>query len=252
MGKGFKERIAFEVLMILAMLLLYCLITAMWPLVFLVVPGIIIAALRLLFVSSKKKPDTPAPIIAQPEPRRPDNEQDIVRIAFGVLQRRVTEQVASRYPAARWVWETANSMERLSEDLPLTILLNRACGFRKAAVKTHNLRFCSIIYDTVGADRIDEPPLEADMDGDTGREDPSDNAEPVDYTFIAFQWVETNLLDLNSRCNDAIAENRTTLLIPARDLPNPDSWPAVCEELTRNGFAEADVQADGICVSLPE
>jgi hypothetical protein len=143
-------------------------------------------------------------------------------------------------------------MGRFAESLPLTILLNRAGGFRRAVVKTHNLQFCGLVYETAGTGRPDEPPPETDMDGDTGCEDVTDPEEPVDYALIAFQWVEGNLLGLNNRCNDAIAENRTTLLIPARDLPHPDSWAEICDELTRNGFAEADATADGITVSLPQ
>lgn len=252
MGRNSKERIVFEVLMILGMLALFCLITRLWPLLFLVIPGILIAALRLLSVSAKKKMDDQAPAPAPPEPRRPDTEQDIIRIAFGVLQRRVTEQVTSRYPAARWVWEFPNAMERFTEDLPLTIILNRAGGFRRAMVKTHNLQFGGITYETAETGRPDEPPPEVDMDGDTGCEDAPDAGETVDYALIAFGWVESNLLILNNHCNDAIAENRTTMLIPISDLPHSDSWPQICEELIRNGFAEAAVQSDGIIVSLPE
>ncbi|MCL2343191.1 MAG: hypothetical protein FWC62_04735 [Firmicutes bacterium] len=91
MGKGFKDRIAFEVLMILAVLLLFCLITRVWPLVFLVVPGILITALKLLSLSGKRKPESTGPAASPPAPPRPDTERDVVRIAFGILQRRVTE-----------------------------------------------------------------------------------------------------------------------------------------------------------------
>lgn len=252
MGKGFKERIAFEVLVILMALLLFCLITRLWPLVFLVVPGILIAALRMLFLPAKKKTDDPIPAVTPPEPPQPDNEQDVIRIAFGILQRRVTEQVTSRYPSARWVWELPDTMERFAGGLPLTILLNRAGGFRKAMVRVHSLQFHSLIYEAADTGRPDEPPPELDDDGDPGDTGVPEAGDTVDYALIAFQWVEANLLDLNSRCNDAIAEGQTTLLIPASDLPHLDSWPEICGELTRNGFTEADAQEDGIEVALPK
>lgn len=252
MSKQSKERIAFEVIMILMMLALFCLITRLWPLLFLVVPGILIAAIRLLFVSAKKNDEPSAPISAPPEPQRPETEQDVIRIAFGILQRRITEQVISRYPSARWIWDVPNAIERFSKSESLTILLNSAGGFRRAAIQVSNLQFCGVIYDTTDTGRPDEPPPEADADGDPGYEGEPESDEQVDYALIAFQWVEANLLTLNNRCNDSIAEGLTTLLIPAGELPHPDSWTEVCAVLTCNGFREAVAQENGIRVSLPE
>ncbi|MCL2343533.1 MAG: hypothetical protein FWC62_06520 [Firmicutes bacterium] len=251
MGKEFKERIAFEVLMILGALILLCLITRLWPLIFLVIPGILIAALRLLFLSAKKNPDVPEPIAPPPRPPRLDTEGDVIRVAFSILHRRVTERVMSQYPDARWVWENSNPMGRFAENLPLTILLNRAGGFRKASVLAHNLQFCGLTYDTVETGDSEEPP-EVDADSDPENENTTELGEAVDYALTAFQWVDANLLNLNNRCNNAIAEGQTTLLIPAGDLPHPDSWPEVCEELMRNGFSEAVVQANGINVIIPK
>lgn len=251
MGKGFKERIAFEVLMILGALALFCLITRLWPLLFLVVPGILIAAIRMLALSAKKKPDMPIPATI-PQPPRPDTEQDVIRIAFGILQRRITEQIISRYPSARWVWEIPNAIERFAGDLPLMILLNRAGGFRRATVQVRSLQFCDLVYENAEPDRSDEPLRDPDVDDDAENEDAPAADEPVDYALIAFQWVEANLLSLNSRCNDVIADGLTGLLISASDLPHPDSWAEVCVELTRNGFADASVQEDGIRVELPK
>jgi hypothetical protein len=250
MNKGFKERITFEVLMILIVLVLLCLITRIWPLVFLVVPGILIAALRLLFLSAKKKTDVPIPAAAPPEPPRAHMEQDVIRIAFGILQCRVAEQVASHYPAARWVWEVPNAMDCFARDMPLTILLSRAGGFAKAAVQVHNLRLCGLVYETAETDKPDEPPPDADTDGDG--EDAPETDGAVDYALIAFQWAEANLLALNGRCNESIANGETILLIQSHDLPHPDSWPEICAELTRNGFAGAEVEENGILVTIPK
>ena len=252
MGKHTKEQVAFEVLTILGALALFCLITRLWPLLFLVVPGILIAALRMLFISAKKSRGAPPPAAIPPEPQRQETEMDVVRIAFGILQRRIAEQVTSRYPGARWVWEAPNAMERFAAELPIAVLLNRAGGFRRAAVQVHSLRFCGLDYEAAEPGRPDEPPLEIDIDGDTGREYPPDAGCDIDYALTAFQWAETNLLALNNRCNDAIAGGHPSLLIPACDLPHPDSWPDVCDELIRNGFAGADIQTGGIAVAIPE
>jgi hypothetical protein len=249
MGKNDKSRIAFEALMILLALGLFCVVTRIWPLVFLVIPVALIAALRLLFVSVKKA-DAPAPPITITAPPRSDSEEDIIRIAFGVLQRRVTEQVTTRYPAARWVWDVPNAMERFAQSEPLVILLNGAGGFRKAAVQVNNLQFRGLLYETVKSDIPEEPPL--DEGGDPGIPDEASAQAPVDYSILAFGWVQTNLSRLNELSNIAIADGRDTLLIPADTLPREESWEVVCRELTRNGFADAGMQENGILVTVPK
>jgi hypothetical protein len=233
--------------MIMLALGLLCMITRIWPLLFLVIPGIIIAALRLLFLSAKKESDNEAPAVSAPVPR-PETGRDVISIAFGFLQKRITHEIISRYPNARWVWEAPNAIERFAENLPLTILLNSAGGYRKASVRVSNLQFCGLVFVTAQAT---EPPPEIDFDGDTGSVGAPDDGS-VDYALIAFQWVEANLLDLNNRCNDAIADGQAAMLIPARDLPHPDSWDAVCVELTRNGFSEAVAMENGISAMIPK
>lgn len=252
MDKNFKGRIAFEVIIILGALVLFCLIVRLWPLVFLVIPGILIAAIRLLSLSSKKNAEIPPQSADMPIPKRPENEQDVVRIAFGVLQLRVTEAVISRYPDARWVWGVPNSIDRFANNLPLTILLNKSGGYGRAEVQTNCLRFAGLVFPSLESPKPDVPPREADNEGDPDSEYMTGGNQAVDYALIAFQWVEANLLTINSRCNEAIAEKRTTILIPACELPHQDSWPGVCSELMRNEFIDAEVQPDGISVELPK
>jgi len=138
-------RIAAEILIILAVLAIFCVITSLWPLVFLVIPGILIAALRLLFLKAKKKPDKPKAANV-PASLPEQTEQDVLRIAFGILQRRITEQVTSRYPAARWIWDVPDAMDCFAENKPLVILLNQAGGFKKAKIQVYNLQFRGILY----------------------------------------------------------------------------------------------------------
>lgn len=248
MNKNIKSRVAFEVLVILGALLLLCYITRLWPLLFLVIPGILIAAIRLLFYSVHKNEDvTPPPAAASPDPPRQDTEQDVTRMAFGILQRRVTDQVTASYPDARWVWEAPNAMERFADGLPLNILLNRAGGFQKAAVQIHNLRFNGLLYETV--EDLDETGSDSDEENDS---DPDVDTDHTDYSALAFEWVDANMLALNTRCNESLAHGETTLLIPAHDLPQANSWPDICAELKRGGFASADTGEDGILVTLPK
>jgi hypothetical protein len=248
MNKASNGHIAFEVISLLGMLALFCVVTRIWPLLFLVVPGILIAAVRLLFISVQ----TPQPVIpeTQPAPQLPVSEQDVLRVAYGVLQRRITEQVTGRYPVARWIWNVPNAMDRFAQGLPLTVVLSQAGGYKKAEVQVHNLQFRGLLYESV----IPEAQKETAQDTDDKPDAPEDapqETEPADYSLLAFEWCEANLLRLNDLCNAAIAGNSESLLIPADMLPHEDSWEWICQELTRNGFPEAVISNGGIQVGLP-
>ena len=128
--------------------------------------------------------------------------------------------------------------------------MNNAGGYRKATVWTRELMFCDLVYETVASDA--EPTIEPEDDASSEDESSPDTpAEPVNYELLAFEWVEKNILNLNTRCNEAIAEGEETYLIRAELLPIVDSWPDICEELLHNGFTEAEVLEDGIQVNLP-
>jgi len=264
----------FEALMIILALLLFCVIMKLWPLVFLVIPGILIAALRLLYLSAKRAPDKPETTTAPSKPPRLDTEQDVVRIAFGILQRRITEHVNSRFPEARWIWETPNAYECFTDNLPLNIILNRAGGFLKGTVQVYNLQFKGLSYRTVSPEKSEEPqhdpdgqdplppedtdsegtppPVDPNSEDNSPPEDLEDNTAPIDYSIIAFEWVDANFLRLNGLCNDNIADGESTMMIPADMLPLKDSWGNVCLELARSGFTEAVISDDGIRVKLPK
>jgi hypothetical protein len=145
----------------------------------------------------------------------------------------------------------SNAIERLATGLPLTIALNRAGGFKIATVQVHNLQFRGIVYHTV--DTPEEPPFDSnEVDNSVPDNVTSAESETTDYSALAFEWVESNLLRLNELCNTAIAANDLTMLIATDTLPNRDSWTDICNELTRNGFNEAVPLVNGIQVTLPQ
>jgi hypothetical protein len=270
MQKDIKQRIVYEILIILSILALLCLVMRLWPILLLFILCIPLAMLGMLFILKRK--ETSASVAASvpplflPEPLRPDTEQDVLHAAFGILQRRITEHVTSNHPYARWVWENPNAMERFASGLPLSILLNRAGGFKRAAVQTYNLQFCALVFEADSKENPDVPPnkesdelsdgLSDKLAGDTYASDATryrnEYEETVDYGLIAFEWVNAHLLGLNNDCNDAIADGKAAMLIYAHNLPHPGSWPQICEELTRNGFSKADPHENGICVTLPQ
>ena len=126
---------------------------------------------------------------------------------------------------------------------PLEIMLNHAGGYQTAVVRVHHLQFCGLDYVTADQPRGTEP-----LEPDETQDDPEQ--EPVDYGLLAFEWVDANLQDLNTRCNEVIAQGQDSFRIPAEQLPHGDSWPSVCEELIRNGFTAAEPLADGILVQI--
>lgn len=121
-NKEFKRHIAYEVLTILGTLALLLFVCRLWPILLLVILGIFIAAMRLLFLSARKAENIP-PLLpaARPEP----TDQDIRDMAFGSMQRRITELVTADFPNARWVWKTPNAMRNIATGNEVRIL--RSC-----------------------------------------------------------------------------------------------------------------------------
>jgi len=250
MKKEITSKMAGEILAVLAALALFCVLTCLWPLVFLVIPGILIAALRLLFLKAKNKPEKSKPEHTPANLPRPNTEQDVIRIAYGILQRRITEQVTARYPAARWIWGVPDAMECFAENKPLEILLNRAGGFKKAKIQVVNLQFRGIVYVTAKPEKSEDPPDEDATDENPSPETPDTDTMAEDYSMLAFEWVDGNMRNLNSLCQAAFASGVNVIRIPEKVLPVKDSWDAVCAELIRNSFTGAVIQDDGIHASF--
>lgn len=267
MDKEKKRRIAYEIMILMGVLLLLALITRVWPVIFLIFLGILICALRMLFLSFNKatpiKPAEPTATAAEP---KLENEQAIISSAFRLLQVRITENLMARYPGARWVWSTCDAMDHFAHGEELIIMLNSAGGFTKAKVIFNNLLFCSIEY--IGLKDPSSPDSSADLDIEPGTgkkpdidtddedvdeyEGPDEDALPINYERLAFDWVESRLSEINMKTNEAIAKKKKTIFFPSEDLPHPDSWPNICAELKRNGFPSADITEDGINSKLPE
>jgi len=264
MNKIMKDSWAFEAIKIMAALLVICVITRLWPLVFVVILGILAAALRLMFVSLKNSADTadkltkstksgkPSPSgapAATTAPPREYTDQDVLLIAFGILQQRITRAVQTRYPAARWIWDTPNPIECFNEDHPLTIILNRAGGYKKAIVQIHNLKFYGLYFGATDTEKRDENP-DDDSEPNSSDNDTADEIDSTDYSVLAFEWLDANFVQLNTQCKTAATAGRKYTLIPTGNLPVKDSWESICLELKREGFADAVVTDGGIRVKL--
>lgn len=249
-----KRQLAYEALIILGMLALLTFICRLWPILLLIILGIFIAAIRLLFLSSKKvEVLTVSPI--PDEQKKVPTEYDVRILAYSVILRRITELVTGRYPEARWVWENPNAMQHIELGEDVYILLNRAGGYRRAKVTIQNLQVVGFEFQKIP---LPGPILETPEQEKT-KEDNQEEAEevtkedvrqPENYELLAFEWVEANIIDLNERCNEAIGKGQTELILTKEQLPVPESWQDICKELRRSELSDVECSADGIIIKL--
>lgn len=260
--KEWQRHMAYEALVILGMLALLLFVCRLWPILLLVILGIFAAALRLVFFSSPKvQPIRPeqqtaassAPQHAVKSQRTAQNAEDAQ--SFGELQTQVTRWVRQEYPEARWVWKYPDSKARFQRGEELAILLNRAGGYREAVIRLQGKRLFEIRYLCAPAEK---PRLEQQAEPAFRQEKPPTAEEPMsqpetpqpeDYSLTAFEWVESHLEELNTLCNECIAQKQDFLLLTGGDLPEPAARPALCQELARNGLISSMAE-DGIQIQI--
>ena len=98
--KNWQRHLAYEALVILGVLALLLFVCRLWPILLLAMLGIIIATLRLLFLSSPQvRPLEPMPPGVHKPPARTMEETQVSQ-AFGNLQVQITRQVREVDPHA--------------------------------------------------------------------------------------------------------------------------------------------------------
>lgn len=250
-NKESKRFIAYEVLTILGMLALLLLVCRLWPILLLVILGIFIAALKLLFLSAKKV------VVLPPLPQLPAHvptERDVQDLAYITVQHRITELVSAKYPDARWVWATPDAKANITAGKEVSILLNRAGGYRQAHVVIQGLQVCGLAYqrDPEEPDSVDETDA-VDCAEKTATEVPEPvEQQPINYEYIAFEWVDAHAMELNSRCNECIAQGVSVLQVKPEELPTLESWMNICQELERNGMKGCECTSEGITIYLKQ
>ena len=245
--KEWQRHMAYEALVILGMLALLLFVCRLWPILLLVILGMFAAALRLVFLSSPKvqpiQPEQPASTAQQAVTNREaENAEDAQ--SFGELQTRITRWVRQEYPNARWVWKYPDAKARFQRGEDVAILLNRAGGYREAVIHLQGKRLFEIQYLCAPAEnpRLEQPTAEEPM----SQPEPP---QPEDYSLAAFEWVESHLEELNTLCNECIAQKQDFLLLTGGDLPEPAAWPALCQELLRNGLS-CHMEEEGVRIQI--
>ena len=242
--KDWQRHMAYEALVILGVLALLLFVCRLWPILLLAMLGIITATLRLLFLSSPQvRPLEPMPPGAHKPPARTPEEAQASQ-AFGNLQVQITRQVREEYPNARWVWKTPQARERLRQGEEAAILLNRAGGYREASVLPLEGEKVEVRY-------LLPPEVPAAQEAVSQMEAAPVAQAPVpeDHSLSAFEWVEAHMEELGALYNECIAQKQDFLLLTGGDLPEPAAWPALCQELTRNGLISSMAE-DGIQIQI--
>ena len=242
--KDQKRHMAYEALVLLGMLALLTFICRLWLILLLIILGIFAAVIRLLFLSSRKiEVIVPFPLL--PEPVKEATEKDVQVLAYSVILRRVTELVLSEYPEARWVWEAPNAEKVIQESQEVFILLNRAGGYRRAKVVIRNLQVVGIEYNP----QVEE---NAVLEPEDNAPEPEEEPEVQNYELLAFEWADAHIFELNARCNEAIGENLSELILLAEELPVRESWADICRELIRAGLTDVQCVSEGIKINLTQ
>lgn len=247
--KNKQRHMAYEAMMVLMQIALLTLIIRLWPILLLMILGIFVAALRLLFLSSKKV-EPVKPMEAFPPSAVPPTEPDMEDMAYFVIQRRITQILQEKYPNVRWIWENPGAKEDIIAGNPVYVLLNKAGGYRRGHVVIRNLH----VFDVSFADEKKEinDPVLPPKDAPEPAPPADDDDIPENYGLIAFQWVEAHVMELNDRCNEAIGEGLTEYLIPASELPVSESWEEICKELIRNDLHGAQCCDEGIIIEFEQ
>lgn len=241
--KDWQRHLAYEALVILGVLALLLFVCRLWPILLLAMLGILAATLRLLFLSSTQvRPLEPMPPGAHKPPAKTPEETQVSQ-TFGNLQVQITRQVREEYPNARWVWKTPQARERLRQGEEATILLNRAGGYREASVRPLEGGKVEVRY-------LLPPEVPVAPEAVFQEEEPAPQTSvPEDHSLSAFEWVEAHMEELGALYNECIAQKQDFLLLTGGDLPEPAAWPALCQELTRNGLISSMAE-DGIQIQI--
>lgn len=73
-------------------------------------------------------------------------------------------------------------------------------------------------------------------------------SEETDETFSS----ESGETELNKRCNEAIGEGMTEIILTSEELPVKESWPAICKQLMENGLDDVKCIPQGIKINLTQ
>lgn len=215
----------------------------MFRLWILLIPSVIATVVLAAVLVLMKRHNTPeeksvSQTVSVQEPR----EADVMNLAYSVILKRINALVAEFSQDAKWVWKEPNAKQRIAAGEDVSIILNKAGGYKEAKVIIKNLCVTSLEFAVVS-----ETPKTETVQSEV-TEEPQERAE--NYELAAFEWVEGHILDLNNRCNDEIGLGHNELVLSEDELPVKDSWFDVCNELKKQGLKKLELVPQGIKIIL--
>ena len=232
-----------DILTILGILVAVTFIFRLWPVLILMIIGLFVSLVALLLqAEAKTEIVEPKQTTPRQEVRTP-TQKDVYSLAYSVIIRRITELVLEKYPNARWIWEAPNARNLIETGKDVYILLNSAGGYCRAKVNIFNLQVTDIVFDVSKEDESIE-------DDCLTEPDDSDEDIPENYELIAYEWVNAHIIELNNRCNEALGENRSSVLITAEELPVKESWIDICKQLKKNEIKNLECVPEGIQINF--
>lgn len=179
----------------------------------------------------------------QSETKRPAKRRSS-RARKGIGEQ-VSMWVNADYPNAKWVWAHVDTLQRIENGEDVYIILNGAGGYRRAKVNITGHIVVALEYMKAPVKEMTEQAPVTAVVENKPTEEVSEN-----YELMAFEWVEAHNNELNERLNEAVGRGDNEYLLPAKELPIPESWESVCYELKRAGVSEASCVQDGINIIL--
>ena len=243
MNKNPVDPILREILLVIGSLLLIVFVCRLWPLLLLMIIAVFVALIVLLFKQSNNKPEVIVPEPAKTEtPKiKIPTPKDVYALAYSVILRQITALVQDKYPNARWIWESPNAKERIEKGDELYILLNSAGGYNRAKVIVTNLQVTDILFGVAPAETEEQ-----------NENEDAENEESMEenYELLAFEWVESHIVELNARINEAIGKGKSELLLKSDELPTKKSWDDIRFELEKENIADTKCIPAGILIKL--
>lgn len=209
----------------------------------LLIPSVVVTVILAVMLALLSRQDIPEEkSVQQPESEREPKEADVMNLAYSVILKRISELVAEYSQDAKWVWKEPDAKRRIAVGDDVSIILNKAGGYKEAKVIVKHLCVSGLEFAVVSGTPKTETVQSETM------EEPQEREE--NYELAAFEWVEGHILDLNNRCNDEIGLGHSELLLTEDELPVKDSWSDVCNELKKQGLEKLEMLPQGIKIIL--
>ena len=228
-----------DIVIALAIICVFLFMFRLWPLILVVLfVGGIVLFKRCVF--PKKNKQESQPVIIKPTVEVFDN-QDLWEKKYEFASEKISCLVENAYPNARWVWESVNWRDAIQKNEELYIRLNKEGGYKRAKITLKDGLVSSI---ELLPDEERESVVET-IQQEVPKKKKDDSGR------IAFEWVESHLLDLNARCNEIIGQGETELMITISELPEEKCWESICKELQKEGLENIEIlPGEGIKIRL--